>query len=361
VTALLGPRQSGKTTLSRQAARGQASHYFDLENPADDARLQNPRTALEGLRGLVILDEVPLRPDIFGVLRGLADRRPRRSRFLLLGSASPDLVRGASESLAGRIHFVDMGGFTLDEVGPGAQQKLWLRGGFPGSFLARAESQSLQWRDDFIRTFLERDIPRLGIRIPAGKLRRFWSMLAHYHGQVWNASEIAASLGLAHTTTRDYLDLLSGAFMVRQLAPWHENMGKRVVKAPKIYIRDSGLFHSLMRFSLWRDLQAHPKLGASWEGFAIEQILKIVGERDVYFWATHAGAELDLFVPRGSRRWGFEFKVSETPRLTKSIHVVLKDLRLSHLWIVYPGDHSFPLSERVTAIGLKQIPGLRLG
>mgnify|MGYP001613505899 CR=1 FL=1 len=352
VTALLGPRQCGKTTLARELIRKVKGAFFDLEDRQDLARLQDPVRALGDLRGLVILDEVQKRPDLLETLRVLADRRPRRASFLILGSASPDLLRHSSQSLAGRVHFIDMGGFDLVEAP--RLDRLWLRGGFPSSYLAASGSGSFAWREDFLKTFLERDIPQWGIRVPAATLRRFWGMLAHYHGQTWNASEIASSLGAAHTTTRHYLDILTGAFMVRQLPPWHENMGKRLVKAPKVYIRDSGLLHSLMSLQTRESLYAHPKFGASWEGFALEQLVRRVPERHAYFWATHAGAELDLLIMRDGKRWGFEFKVSEAPAVTKSMHIALRDLKLRRLFVVYPGAHRFPMSDRIEAIPLAQ-------
>lgn len=352
VTALLGPRQCGKTTLARELFRRVKGSFFDLENRQDLARLQDPVRALGDLRGLIILDEVQKQPGLLETLRVLADRRPRRASFLILGSASPDLLRHSSESLAGRVHFIDMGGFDLIEAPH--LDRLWLRGGFPSSYLAASGAKSFEWREDFLKTFLERDIPQWGIRVPAATLRRFWSMLAHYHGQTWNASEIASSLGTAHTTTQHYLDILTGAFMVRQLRPWHENLGKRLVKSPKVYIRDSGLFHSLMSLQTKESLCAHPKFGASWEGFALEQALRRVPDRHVYFWGTHAGAELDLLIMRDGMRWGFEFKASEAPSVTKSMHIALEDLKLRRLWVVYPGTHRFAMTNRIEAIPLAQ-------
>lgn len=338
VVALMGPRQCGKTTLAADLmARQRPSVRFDLENPRDDARLREPLTALEGLKGLAVLDEIQRRPDLMPILRVLADRRPRRCRFLLLGSASPELVRRSSETLAGRVEFVEMAGFSLLETGAGTQDALWNRGGFPPAFLARTNAESFAWRENFISTFLERDIPQLEIRIPAAQLRRFWTMLAHVHAQTWNASEIAASMGISHPTARRYLDLLTGAFMIRQLPPWFANVGKRVVKAPKVYLRDSGLLHALLGLADRRDLLAHPKYGSSWEGFALEQILRVSGDRHAYFWATHAGAELDLLLVKGGRRLGFEFKCSEAPVATKSMHIARHDLELDRLWVVYPG------------------------
>jgi hypothetical protein len=355
VTALLGPRQCGKTTLAREAARSFRSEFFDLEDPTDLAALENPRSALEPLRGLVVIDEIQRRPDLFPVLRVLADRPKAAVRFLLLGSASPELVRGASETLAGRVAFVDLAGFAMDEVGRDRLDLLWLRGGFPRSFLARSERESLEWRKDFIRTLLERDFPQIGITIPAATLRRFWSMVAHFHGQIWNGAEFARSLGTSEPAARRYLDLLAGAFLVRVLPPWQENLSKRQVKSPKVYVRDSGLLHSLLGVPARRDLLGHPKLGASWEGFALEQVLSACAPREAYFWSTHSGAELDLLAFRDSRRIGFEFKASERPALSKSMHVALSDLRLDRLFVVYPGAKSFPLAARVEALALRDL------
>ena len=357
VTTILGPRQCGKTTLAREIlGRG---HYFDLENPSHHTRLLNPHMVLGPLKGLVVLDEIQRRPDLLPLLRVLADRRPLPARFLILGSASPDLLRGSSETLAGRVHFVDMSGFTLFEVGTRKQNTLWLRGGFPESFLARTDELSWKWREDFIRTCLERDLPQLGVRIPATSLRRFWTMIAHSHGQIWNGSQIGASLGLSYHTTRHYLDLLTGALVIRQLPPWFENLGKRLVKAPKIYIRDSGILHSLVDLPGRADLEAHPKLGASWEGFAMEQVLSWAGERNAFFWATHAGAELDLLAIQGGRRWGFEFKCHDAPAMTKSMHLALTDLKLERLWVIHPGSESYPLHEKVECVALAEMEQVR--
>lgn len=355
ITALLGPRQCGKTTLARQIAGRHASTYFDLENPLDLARLENAQMVLSSLKGLVIIDEIQRKAGLFPLLRVLSDRRPLPARFLILGSASPELVRHSSESLAGRIEFVDMGGLSLHETGPQHQMRLWQRGGFPNSFLARTGRDSAAWRENFIRTFLERDLPQLGYSLPAATMRRFWTMAAHYHGQIWNSSEIGNSLGMAHTTARHYLDLLSGTFLVRQLAPWFENLGKRVVKSQKVYIRDSGLLHSLLRIGSQKELEQHPKYGSSWEGFALEQVLAVLGERDAYFWATHSGAELDLLLLRKGKRWGFEFKCVDAPSVTKSMKIAVKDLKLGKLWVIYPGDHRYPLEEKIECMGLKDI------
>ncbi len=351
--ALLGPRQCGKTTLARKiAAMYDGATYFDLENPTDLARLSDPILALEPLQGLVVLDEIQRKPDLMPVLRVLLDRTPLPARFLLLGSASPDIIRGTSESLAGRIAFVDMHGFNLNEVGVAQMKTLWLRGGFPPSFTAPSDLDSLQWRQDFILTFLERDLPSYGHSPSPATMRRFLMMLAHYHGQTWNGSEIARSLEVSHPTTRHYADVLSGAFLVRQLQPWFENAGKRIVKSPKVYIRDSGLLHALLNLDSFHALEGHPKLGASWEGFALENLLSVLNERHAYFWATQGGAELDLFYLKGTSRIGVEFKYSSTPSTTRSMHIAMKDLNLNHLYVVHPSADQFPLTENITAIGL---------
>ena len=360
VTALLGPRQCGKTTLARslllstRRARG-AVTTFDLEDPDALLALEAPKATLGALEGLVILDGIQRRPDLFPVLRVLADRQPRPARFLLLGSASPDLLRQSSESLAGRLAFVEMAGFDLWEVGVERQAKLWSRGGFPRSFLARSDRASFDWREDFCRTFLERDIPQLGFSIPALTLRRFWTMVAHYHGQTWNSSEVAASLGINDVTARRYLDLLAGAYVVRVLPPWFENLGKRQRKAPKVYLRDTGLLHSLLRIPDLAALLAHPKCGASWEGFVIEQILRLLPTRDAYSWAVHDGSELDLLVFHQGRRIGFEIKRTDTPALTRSMTIARDDLRLDALWVVYPGTASVALGPRIRTLPLARM------
>lgn len=352
VVALLGPRQSGKTTLARQLAAEQEGTLFDLENPTDLARLSAPQLALGSLRGLVVLDEIQLRPDLLPLLRVLADRVPLPAKFLILGSASPDLIRGSSESLAGRVEFVEMSGFDLEEVGTSSQESLWVRGGFPLSWLAANDTDSLAWRQGFIRTFLERDIGAFGIGTPAEALRRLWQMLAHYHGGVWNASEFGRALGISSPGAKRHLDILSGTFMARLLPPWFENLGKRLVRQPKVYVRDSGILHALLGLPTLDEVRGHPKCGASWEGFCIEQILAVTGARDAYFWGTHGGAELDLLVVRGSKRIGFEFKYGDAPRTTRSMHVAMEDLRLDELHVVYPGSASYPLGERLFASSL---------
>jgi predicted AAA+ superfamily ATPase len=334
----------------------QPSTFFDLENPIDTRRLSAPLKALEGLSGLVVIDEVQRQPALLEIIRVLVDRSRNPARFLLLGSASPHLTKGASESLAGRIGFVDLSGFNLQEAGAGNQDRLWVRGGFPRSFLSPDEASSISWRENFIRTFLERDIPQLGIMIPAETLRRFWTMIAHYHAQIWNAAEFARSLGTSENTARRYLDILAGAFMIRVLPPWFENLGKRQVKAPKIYIRDSGILHALLHLDTLPDLQGHPKLGGSWEGFALEQLLTILGTRDAYFWATYSGAELDLLITVAGKRYGFEFKFADAPGPSRSMGVSIEDLKLDHLWVVYPGLQEYPLEEKITVVPMAAIP-----
>ena len=359
IVTLAGPRQCGKTTLARSIAEATpGSEYFDLEAAVDARRLEAPELTLGQHEGLVVIDEVQRSPSLFEALRVLVDRTANPARFLLLGSASPTLVRGASESLAGRTGLVDLTGFDLAEVGAKAWRTLWLRGGFPRSYLAPNLDHSLLWRANFARTFLERDIPQLGIRIPAETLRRFWTMIAHFHGQVWNAAEFARALGSSQAAARSYLDILAGAFMVRVLPPWFENLKKRQVRAPKIYVRDSGLLHTLLDVGTERQLAGHPKVGASLEGFAIEQLLTLTGVRDAYFWATHGGAELDLLLVRSGKRYGFECKLADAPGTTRSMRVALDDLGLDHLWILYPGDESYALDERISVHPVARIADL---
>ena len=342
VTAILGPRQCGKTTLARSFGEPHQAHYFDLESVVDQRRLQNPELMLSSLDGVIILDEIQYQPELFNLLRVLVDRPENKSRFVVLGSASPQLIKQSSETLAGRVEFIELSGFDLSEID--LSQNLWMRGGFPRSYLAKTEEDSIAWREGFIRTFLERDIPALGISIASGAMRRFWTMLAHYHGQTWNGSELGRSMGLSDKTVRSYLDILSATFMVRQLQPWHENIHKRQVKSPKIYFRDSGILHSLLGISDYHQLTGNPKLGASWEGFALEQTLQIVRPVDAYFWSTYSGAEVDLFFIKNGKRHGVEFKYSEAPKATKSMYVAIEDLSLDHLWVVYPGKDIYPLS-----------------
>ena len=361
--ALLGARQVGKTTLARQvvtAWRG-PSAVFDLEVSSDRAALSAaPERLLRAGEGLVVLDEVQRMPGLFEVLRPICDDPGRRAVFLLLGSASLDLVKGVSETLAGRMLFIEVGGFSLAEGGGDRQDRLWMRGGFPRAFLAPSAAAWTRWMDSFSRTFLERDIPGLGSRVSPTALGRFWRMLAHGHGQVWNAADLARSMDVSVTAVNRYRDLLAGAFMIRVLPPWFENLGKRLVKSPKVYLRDSGVLHFLLGVEAMRDLTAHPRFGASWEGFAIEQILLAYGERDAYFYATHRGAELDLLLLRRGRRWGFEFKCADAPRTTKSMHVVVDDLGLEHLWVVYPGEREYPLADAITALPLRNIRAIEI-
>ena len=359
VVAILGPRQCGKTTLARQFARSQPpgkTTWFDLENPADVAKLDQPMIALESVRGIVILDEIQRRPDLFPVLRVLVDR-PESARYLILGSASPDLLRQSSETLAGRITFVELGGFSIDDLPTGPIRKLWIRGGFPPAYLARSNQLSFQWRQDFITTFLERDVPNLGIRIPSPRLRRFWMMLSHYHGQVFNSSEVGRSLMVSDTAARHYLDVLTQTFVVRQVQPWFYNTRKRLVKHPKIYIRDSGLLHALMDVQSYEDLHSHPRLGASWEGFALEQIVQHLGlrEQEVFFWGVHTGGELDMVFQRRGRLCGVELKFQDAPRMTPSMQSAQEELKLARLWVVYPGKESYSLARNVRVIPLKEL------
>lgn len=357
VVALLGPRQCGKTTLARDFVPVQSPNYFDLEDPAGLARLAEPDLALRRLRGLVVIDEIQRRPDLFPLLRVLADRRPLPARFLILGSASPELLRQSSETLAGRMETVPLEGFRLSDVGVTRQDRHWLRGGFPLAFTARSEQDSLAWRRGFLQTFLERDIPQLGIRIPALALRRFWGMLAHHHAQIWNAAELARSLGVGEATVRRYLDLLSGVFMVRQLSPWYENLGKRQVKAPKIYVRDSGLLHVLLGIGSRHDLEMHPKVGGSWEGYVVEEVLKAMQPEEAYFWATHQGAELDLLLFKNGKRIGVECKRSDAPVLTPSMRIALADLHLDRLHVLYPGTRRYSLAKNVEVVPLGEFIG----
>ncbi|MCU0224482.1 MAG: ATP-binding protein [Acidobacteria bacterium] len=357
VVALVGPRQAGKTTLARQLVRPDSASYFDLEDPRSLARLDEPMTALGALRGLVVIDEIQRRPELFPALRVLADRRPLPARFLILGSASPDLLRQSSETLAGRIETLTLDGFGLDELGtgPATLRRRWRRGGFPPAYLARSELASSVWRRQFIQTCVERDLPQLGVTIPAVTLTRFWTMTAHYHGGVWNAAEAARALGVSEPTARRYLDLLTGLFLVRQLQPWHENLQKRQVKSPKIYLRDSGLLHALLGLVSERDLLSHPKVGASWEGFAIEEALRATRPEGAYFWATHTGAELDLLLLIRGQRYGVEVKFQDAPRMTPSMRTALKDLSLRHLAVLYPGPERYELDRRVSVVPLAEL------
>lgn len=359
--ALVGPRQVGKTTLARSLLGHDSrvslnsSNWFDLEDPQVEAQLVTPMVALKDLRGLVIIDEVQHAPELFKVLRVLIDRPDNPARFLLLGSASPKLLRQSSESLAGRLEVIEAGGFTLAETGAGQAAALWWRGGFPRSFTATDDAASRIWRREFIRSTVERDLPQLGMNVAAPALYRFWSMLAHFHGQTWNAADPARSLGVNESTVRRYLDWLTQAYLVRQLQPWFANLGKRQVKAPKIYLRDSGLLHELLGIADPGALARHPKCGASWEGFALDQVLRIARPDEAYFWGTHAGAELDLLMFKDGRRVGVEFKRSDAPQLTPSMRIAIQDLALDELYVVYPGDRRYSLGQRVTAVPLAAV------
>lgn len=362
VVGLIGPRQVGKTTLAREIAKEFPSiTFFDLENPSDLSRLNDPLLALQALKGLVIIDEIQHQPDLFKILRVLADRENSRCKFLVLGSASPTLLKQSSESLAGRISYLEIDGFSLQEVGLSKLNTLWLRGGFPRSFLAPIESASIHWRQDFIRTFLERDLPQLGITIPAITMRRFWIMLAHYHGQLWNTSEFSRAFGMSDKAVRHYLDILTSTFVVKQLPPWWENISKRQVKAPKIYLSDSGLLHTLLGLDTQEALESHPKVGASWEGFAMNAVLTQLQTppEEAFYWRTYTGVELDLVVMHGNNRLGFEFKRTVAPQLSKSLLIAAEDLKLSHLYIVHAGEENYPLATNITALALKRLMDLK--
>ncbi|MEP7246212.1 MAG: ATP-binding protein [Gammaproteobacteria bacterium] len=355
VVALIGPRQSGKTTLARTLLPGDSGNYFDLEDPRSLARLDQPMTALERLRGIVIIDEIQRLPELFPVLRVLADRKPLPARFLILGSASPELLRQSSESLAGRIETISVAGFSLTEVGKSVANRHWQRGGFPLSFLARTNDDSFTWRQQFIQTFLERDIPQLGINIPAPALLRFWTMVAHCHGGIWSSADPARSLGIGESTVRRYLDLLANLLVVRQLQPWHENLTKRQVKAPKVYVRDSGLLHSLLGIRSESELLSHPKSGASWEGYVVEEVVNAIQPDQAYFWATHQGAELDLLLLKDSRRVGIEIKRSDAPVITPSMRIALNDLRLEQMIVLYPGTLAYELGPQVRVVPISSV------
>lgn len=350
VVGLIGPRQCGKTTLARGFVSVDSLNYFDLEDPASLARLSEPQTALAGLKGLVVIDEIQRRPELFPVIRVLADRSPLPARFLILGSASPDLLRQSSESLAGRIEIVTMAGLSLAEIGQSRQARHWLRGGFPQSFLARTEADSLAWRKNFIQTFIERDLRQWGVGVPSQALMRFWAMLAHYHGQIWSAAEPARALGISEPTVRKYLDILSGIFMVRQLQPWHVNLKKRQVKAPKIYFRDTGLLHQMLGIRSEKDLLTNPKCGASWEGYVIEETIKAVEPDEVYYWATHGGAELDLLLIKDGKMAGVECKRTDAPRYTPSMAIAMQDLGLERMAVIYPGTKRYSIGKNVSAV-----------
>ncbi len=359
VVGLIGARQVGKTTIARIIAskwKGKVS-YFDVGNPEDQARFADPMLLLKPLTGLVVIDEIQRLPHIFNVLRVLVDRPLNKTKFLVLGSASPELLKQSSESLAGRIIYFEIGGFRITDIGTKNIERLWFRGGLPKSYLARTHRESFEWRQGFIKTFLERDIPQLGININSVTLRRFWTMLSHYHGQVWNSSEFARSFGVADTTIRNYLDRLTSALVVRQLLPWYENISKRQVKMPKIFMSDSGILHALLNLRTMPDIETHPKLGASWEGFLIDQVVRHLGadNNECYFWATHSGAELDLLIVRGRKRLGFEFKRTTVPRIKKSMISAKEDLKIDELTVIFYGNTSFPLAKGIKAVGVYNI------
>lgn len=355
VVALVGPRQCGKTTLAREFVDPQSLNYFDLEDPVSLARLDEPMTALSGLKGIVVIDEIQRKPDLFPVIRVLADRKPLAARFLILGSASPDLLRQSSESLAGRIEMISMAGFDLREVGIDALMRHWLRGGFPLSFLARTERDSVAWRKNFVQTFLERDLVQLGIRVPATTMLRFWTMVAHHHGQIWNGSEIARSLAISESSARRYIDLLTELFMVRQLQPWHANLKKRQVKSPKLYLRDSGLLHHLLGIRTEKELLTHPKLGASWEGYVVEEVIRSLEPDEQYFWATHNGAEIDLILRKDGKKYGVECKRTDAPKLTPSMRTAIEQLKLSQVSVIYPGTQLYELAPRILAVPFRSV------
>ncbi len=355
VVALTGPRQCGKTTLAREFVDPQSLNYFDLEDPVSLARLGEPMTALSGLKGIVVIDEIQRKPELFPVIRVLADRKPLAARFLILGSASPDLLRQSSESLAGRIEMISMAGFALREVGVDALMRHWLRGGLPLSFLARTERDSVSWRKNFVQTFLERDLGQLGIRVPATTMLRFWTMVAHNHGQIWNGSEIARSLAISESSARRYIDLLTELFMVRQLQPWHANLKKRQVKSPKLYLRDSGLLHHLLGIRSDNELLTHPKLGASWEGYVVEEVIRSLEPDEQYFWATHNGAEIDLILLKDGKKYGVECKRMDAPKLTPSMRTAIDQLKLCQVSVIYPGTQLYELAPRILAVPLRSV------
>jgi len=355
--ALLGPRQCGKTTLAREFVDIDSPNYFDLEDNSSLIGLADPKTALAPLKELVVIDEIQRRPEIFPILRVLLDRTPLPAKFLILGSASPDLLRQSSESLAGRLELIEMDGFNLSEVGEKKSSSLWTRGGFPLSFLAKSEADSFAWRNSFIKTFLERDLRQQGIDVPTVALHRFWTMLAHSHGQIWNAAPFATSLGLSQPTVRKYLDILTGLFMVRQIQPWYANIKKRQVKAPKVYIRDTGILHSLLGIKIEAELPRHPACGASWEGFVIEEVIHAVEPDDVYYWATHQGAEIDLILFKGGKMYGVEIKRQDAPTMTLSMRIALEDLKLERIAVIYPGTKRYELHKKISVVPFQQVVG----
>lgn len=355
--AILGPRQCGKTTLALNFALKQKKkyHHFDLEDPADYSALKEAKFVLDKLNGLIIIDEVQRYPDLFPILRILIDQKKRKCQFLILGSASHTLIEKSAETLAGRISHVELTPFSTREVP--SIKKIWQRGGYPLSYLAKSDEISFKWRYEYIRTFLEHDIPQLGIQIPAETLRRFWMMLTHYHGQIFNASEIGKSLGLSHTTARRYLDILTGTLMIRVLPPWFENLKKREIKSPKVFFRDSGIFHSLLGLHHEKDILVHPKLGASWEGFALEEIIRKedADGKNSFFWGIHRDAELDLLIHKNGKRYGYEVKFSRNSKLMKRQNKIIEMLKLEKLYLVNPGKKNLALSDKITSIGLEKL------
>ena len=357
IVSLLGPRQCGKTTLARQFAEPESPLYFDLEDPIDNAKLTEPKNVLEKLTGTVVIDEVQRQPELFPLLRVLADRVPLPAKFLILGSASPNLIKHSSESLAGRVERIQIGGFSLDEVGSKKGEQLWLRGGLPRAFLADSDKESFTWLKEYTQSFVERDLPLHGASLPPMTLLRFWTMLAHYHGQVFNASEIARSLGISVMTVKRYVDLLAGVFMIRQVQPWFGNIKKRQVKSPKIYFYDTGVLHSLLGIQTQDDLTAHPKYGASWEGFVLEEVIQSVEPHEVFFWATHQGAEIDLVFNKGGRMYGVEIKRADAPIMTPSMRIALEDLKLERIAVIYPGNRRYSIHRQIDVVPFDEILG----
>lgn len=355
VTALLGARQTGKTTLALQYLKDNPGQYIDLESHSDQLRLSNPELYLSSLEGLVVIDEVQRRPDLFAVIRSIVDRHPGTVTFLLLGSASPDIIKGVSESLAGRLAFVDLSGLSIEEVGADEINVLWSRGGFPPAYTASDDQGSFAWREDFIRTFLERDLPQLGYPLPASTMRRFWMMLSSCHGQVLNLSAIGRAMGISHTTVTRYLDILEGAYVIRRLQPWYANIRKRQVKASKLYIRDSGILHTLLGIGNYDDLVGNQVAGHSWEGFVVEEIIQAFNTDRLFFWRTQQNAELDILLFWNGKRFGFEIKLSENPRPGRSARIAIEDLELEHLWCIYPGEEVIPIDEDITFWPLRRL------
>ncbi|MBN1981653.1 MAG: ATP-binding protein [Chitinivibrionales bacterium] len=355
VVALVGPRQCGKTTLAREFISVDSLNYFDLEDPLSLVRLEEPMTGLKDLIGTVVIDEIQRKPELFPILRVLADRVPLKATFLILGSASPGLIQRSSESLAGRIEIIEMKGFSLEEAGIKNHERHWLRGGLPPSYLADSDISSDIWRKNYTKTVSERDIVQLGHSIPSTTIVRFWTMLAHYHGNIWNAAEPARSLGIGESSVRRYLDLLTDIFMIRQLKPWHAAIQKRQVKSPKVYFTDSGILHQLLGIKTAYDLLSHPKCGLSWEGYIIEELMQIFKSDEVYFWSTHNNAEIDLLLTGKGRKIGIECKRSDAPKVTPSMRIALDDLKLSEIFVIYPGDKSYLMADKIHAVAFQDM------